>query len=102
MNVKGQIINVLPLMEAQAKKSWVCNTLCKVDDPILIDRYKEFHQAISTCTSKKISELLRKIHKGTIKDNSNMSWVIHIVVTLIRLFAKRCLFPFNYYHIFQR
>jgi len=43
MNVKGQITNVLPLMEARAKKSWVCNTLCKIDDPILIDRYKEFH-----------------------------------------------------------
>jgi len=42
MNEKGQITNVLPLVEARAKKSWTCNALCKVDDPILIDRYEKF------------------------------------------------------------
>jgi len=72
MNAKGQITNVLPLVEARAKKSWICNALCKVDDPILIDRYEKFLQAISLCTFKKIPELLQKIHTCTIKENSNI------------------------------
>jgi len=35
MNIKGQITNVLPLMKARAKKLWLCDTLCKIDDPFL-------------------------------------------------------------------
>lgn len=37
MNSKGQIVNVLPLIEGRAKKSWMCSTLCKINDPLLID-----------------------------------------------------------------
>jgi len=71
MNAKSQITNVLPLVEARAKKSWICNAP-KVDDPIIVDRYERFLQAISLCTFKKISELLQKIHTCTIKENSNI------------------------------
>jgi len=63
MNIKDQITNVLPLMKAQAKKSWLCDTLCKIDNPFLIDRYEKFLQAMNTCTFKKIPQLLHKIHK---------------------------------------
>ena len=67
-NVKGQIINVLPLVEAQAKKAWLCNTLCKINS-LVIDRYKKFLEAINTCTLKKIPELLRKVcQKCTVND----------------------------------
>ncbi|XP_077272806.1 uncharacterized protein LOC143903224 [Temnothorax americanus] len=68
MNVKGQTMNVLPLQQAQAKKSWECNTLCTIDDPFLIDRYEKFLQTISTCTLNKIPQLLEKIHTCTIKN----------------------------------
>jgi len=71
MNVKGQNTNVLPLIEGQTKKSWLCNKLCKTDDPSLIDRYEKFLRAMSTCTFKKIPELLKKIHECTIKENLN-------------------------------
>jgi len=72
MNEKGQITNILPLVEGRAKKAWVCNTLCKVNDPVLIDRLEKFHQAISTCTLKKIPNLLQKIHTCTIKENMKL------------------------------
>jgi len=62
MNVKGQITNVLPLVEARAKKSWICNALCKVDDPILVDRYKKFLQAISLLLRKYQNCYKRFIH----------------------------------------
>ncbi|KYN19387.1 hypothetical protein ALC57_08282 [Trachymyrmex cornetzi] len=71
MNMKGQVTNVLPLIEAQAKKSWLCdNHLCKTD-AFLIDCYEKILQAISICIFKKIPELLQKIHKCTIKSNLN-------------------------------
>jgi len=38
-NVKGQVINVLPLIEAQAKKAWSCSTSCKIDPFFFIDFY---------------------------------------------------------------
>ncbi|XP_036140365.1 uncharacterized protein LOC118644830 [Monomorium pharaonis] len=67
-NVKGQIINILPLVEAQAKKAWLCNTSCKINS-FVIDRYKQFLEAINTCTLKKIPELLRKVcQKCTVND----------------------------------
>jgi len=81
MNAKGQITNVLSLVEARAKKSWICNALCKVDDSILIDRYEKFLQVINLCTFKKIPELLQKIHTCTIKKNSNMK-LVHIVTSI--------------------
>lgn len=71
MNTKGQITNVLPLVKARAKKSWLCDTLCKIDDPLLIDRYEKFLQEINACTFKKIPQLLQKIHICTRKQNSN-------------------------------
>jgi len=71
INIKGQITNVLPLVKARAKRSWLCDTLCKIDDPFLINRYEKFLQAMNTCTFKKIPQLLQKIHKCTRKQNSN-------------------------------
>jgi len=71
INIKGQITNVLPLVKARAKRSWLCDTLCKIDDPFLINRYKKFLQAMNTCTFKKIPQLLQKIHICTKKQNSN-------------------------------
>lgn len=38
MNVKGQVTNVLLLIEARAKKAWSCSTSCKID-LLIIDRY---------------------------------------------------------------
>ncbi|KYQ54057.1 hypothetical protein ALC60_07036 [Trachymyrmex zeteki] len=71
MNVEGQSTNVLPLIEAQAKKSWLCDdNLCKID-PFLINCYEKVLQTISISTFKKIPELLQKIHKCTIKTYSN-------------------------------
>lgn len=70
MNVKGQAMNMLSLMEvAQTKKFWSCDNLCEID-PFLIDRYEKFLQAISTCILKNIPKLLQKIHECTVK-NSN-------------------------------
>lgn len=40
--MEGQVVNVLPLITAQAKKSWSCNFLCKIDDPVLIEQYQKF------------------------------------------------------------
>jgi len=34
--IKGQITNVLPLVKTRAKRSWLCDILCKIDDPFLI------------------------------------------------------------------
>jgi len=103
MNVKGQITNVLPLMKARAKKSWLCDTLCKIDDPFLIDRYEKFLQAMNTCTFKKIPQLLHKIHKCTRKQNSNTKLGHTHACYTDTTFAKRCLFLFNcYIHIFQK
>jgi len=42
INIKDQITNVLPLVKARAKKSWLCDTLCKNDDQFLIERYEKF------------------------------------------------------------
>ncbi|KYN14475.1 hypothetical protein ALC57_13321 [Trachymyrmex cornetzi] len=70
-NVEGQITNVLPVIEAKAKKAWLRDdNLCKID-PFLINCYEKVLQTISICTFKKIPELLQKIHKCTIKTNSN-------------------------------
>ncbi|KYM96060.1 hypothetical protein ALC62_13287 [Cyphomyrmex costatus] len=70
MNMEGQITNILPLIEAQAKKSWLCdNSLCKIHDQFLIDCYEKVLQSISICTFKKIPQLLQKIHECTIKTN---------------------------------
>jgi len=40
MNIKGQIINVLPLVKAQAKNHGYAIP-CKIDDPFLINRYRK-------------------------------------------------------------
>jgi len=58
-------------VKARAKRSWLCDTLCKIDDPFLINRYEKFLQAMNTCTFKKIPQLLQKIHICTKKQNSN-------------------------------
>jgi len=46
MNMEGQVVNVLPLITAQAKKSWSCSVLCKTDNPVLIERYQKFLETI--------------------------------------------------------
>ncbi|KYN07689.1 hypothetical protein ALC62_01337 [Cyphomyrmex costatus] len=70
MNMEGQIKNILPLIEAQAKNSWLYNnSLCKIHDQFLIDCYEKVLQSISICTFKKIPQLLQKIHECTIKTN---------------------------------
>jgi len=53
INIKDQITNVLPLVKTRAKESWLCDTLCKIDDPFLIDRYEKFLHAMNTYTFKK-------------------------------------------------
>ncbi|KYN17581.1 hypothetical protein ALC57_10130 [Trachymyrmex cornetzi] len=91
MNMEGQVTNVLPLKEAQAKKSWLRDdNLCKIDDPFLINCYEKVLQTISICIFKKIPELLQKIHKCTIKTNSNTK------------LQARCLFLSTYYHLIFR
>jgi len=52
MNVKGQTVNVLPLILVRheqnltrAKKTWLCNSLRKIN-PLLIDRYQKFLEVI--------------------------------------------------------
>lgn len=52
-NTKGKVVNILPLIEGQIKKSWSCNTLCKIDKP-LINRYQEFLKTINICTLKNV------------------------------------------------
>jgi len=42
MNVKGQNINILPLIKGQTKKSLSNKLSNKTDDPFLIDRYEKF------------------------------------------------------------
>jgi len=54
MNAKGQTENILPLIEARGKKSWLCSSLCKINDPLLIDRYQKLLEAINTCTLKNV------------------------------------------------
>ncbi|KYM97819.1 hypothetical protein ALC62_11486 [Cyphomyrmex costatus] len=57
INMEGQITNVLPLIEAQGKKSWLCdNSLCKIHDQYLTDCYEKVLQSISICTFKKIPQ----------------------------------------------
>ncbi|XP_011874742.1 PREDICTED: uncharacterized protein LOC105565807, partial [Vollenhovia emeryi] len=63
MNVEGQVTNVLPLIQARAKKAWLCSASCKTDDRFLIERYRKFLEALNACTLKKITKLLEKIHK---------------------------------------
>jgi len=70
MNAKGQVINVLPLLKEQAKKSWLCNTLCKANNPFLISRYQEFLETINTCTLKNVPELVQSIQKCTMKTSN--------------------------------
>jgi len=70
MNVEGQVVNVLPLIKAQAKKSWSCDISCKIDDLTLIERYQTFLETINTCTLKNVPKLLTNIHKCTIKTSN--------------------------------
>ena len=65
INTKGQVINILPLI--QAKKSWLCNTSCKIDNPFLIDRYQKFLETVNTCTLKNVPKLIQRIHECTMK-----------------------------------
>jgi len=66
----------------------VCNKLYKTDNSPLIDRYEKFLRSISICTFKKISELLQKIYKCTIKENSNIklgyTYICYIDATLCK------------------
>lgn len=71
INMEGQVVNVLPLITAQAKKSWTCSTLCKTDNPVLIERYQKFLQTVSTCTVQNIPTLIESIHTYIVK-TSNM------------------------------
>jgi len=71
MNMEGQLLNVLPLITAQAKKSWSCSALCKTDNPVLIERYQKFLETVSTCTVKNISTLIKIICTCTVS-TSNM------------------------------
>jgi len=66
LNTRGQIVNMLTLVEARAKKSWLCGTLCKVNDPLLIERYQKLLEAINECTLRKIPELMSRIHDCTV------------------------------------
>lgn len=67
MNAKGQVVNMLPLLEEKAKKSWLCNTSCKTNNPFLISRYQKFLVTINTCTLKNVPELIQNIQKCTMK-----------------------------------
>ncbi|KAK0157034.1 hypothetical protein PV328_011985 [Microctonus aethiopoides] len=63
MNMKGQVVNVLPLTEAQAKKSWSCDTSCKTkNDSVLIERYQKFLEFMSNCSLKYLPKI-RKNHE---------------------------------------
>jgi len=73
MNVKGQTVNVLPLILARheqnlirAKKTCLCNSLCKIN-PLLIDRYQKFLEVINTCTVKNVPKLIQKVFECTVK-----------------------------------
>jgi len=73
MNVKGQTVNVLSLILARheqhltrAKKTWLCNSLCKIN-PLLTDRYQKLLEIINTCTVKNVSKLIQKVFECTVK-----------------------------------
>lgn len=56
MNVKGQVMNVMPLIKARGKKSWLCSDLCKID-PHLIIRYQHFLEIINMCNLRNVPRL---------------------------------------------
>jgi len=71
VNTKGLVVNIFPSIEARAKKSWSCNALCKVNNLLLIDRYRKFLSAIDTCTLKNVPKLMQKVYKCTVKTLNN-------------------------------
>ena len=66
MNMEGQVVNVLPLIRAQAKKSWSCNISCKIDSN-LIERYQKFLEIINTCILKNVPKLIKNTFECIIK-----------------------------------
>lgn len=66
INAKGQVVNILPLIKGQTKKSWTCNILCKIDNP-LISCYQKFLEIINKCTLKNVPKLIKSIHECTTK-----------------------------------
>jgi len=72
MNMKGQTENVLSLIETRAKKTWLCSSLCKINDPFLIDRYQKLLEVINACTLKNVSKLLQNIYKCTVKISNDV------------------------------
>jgi len=85
MNEEGKVVNILPLIEIETKKSWSCNFSCKTDDPILISRYQKFLETLNFCTLKNVPKLIQDIHKCTIKtSNEKLSHTrsCHIDLTL--------------------
>jgi len=77
VNTKGLVVNIFPSIEARAKKSWSCNALCKVNNLLLIDRYRKFLSAIDTCTLKNVPKLMQKVYKCTVKTLNNKKGHTH-------------------------
>jgi len=78
INVKGQTENVLPLLARQqnlsktrARKTWLCNSLCKIN-PLLIDRYQKLLKVIDTCTVKNVPKLIQKVFECTVKISNDL------------------------------
>lgn len=66
MNVKGQVMNVLPLIPGRAKKSWLCDEVCKIYDSYLIKRYQKFLEVVNTYTLRNVSRFLKRLKKFTL------------------------------------
>jgi len=68
MNAEGKVVSVLPLeQKMRGKISWSCNISCKIDDPLLINRYQKFLEIVNTCTLKNVPKLIQSIHECTMK-----------------------------------
>jgi len=84
INAEGKVINVLPLEHKMGgKKSWSCNISCKIDDPLLINRYQKFLEIVNTCTLKNVPKLIQNIHECTMKISNKKLGHIHVAVILI-------------------
>ncbi|KAL0116343.1 hypothetical protein PUN28_009737 [Cardiocondyla obscurior] len=66
INIKeGKICNLLPTINGTAQKNWLCSTICKVDNPLIIDRYLNLLEGLGKISLKKLNKLLPKINMCT-------------------------------------
>jgi len=76
MNEKGQIINILPIVQKQNKEKkieWQCGFSCKVNEVSIINRFKELLITVSNCsTIRNIPKLIKLIGICTVKQSNKL------------------------------